>query len=97
MFKDPFYKFRMLGPVIIVIAIVFTALILFYIWTWLNPAGFWEKLILLILSIVGGFVMFLAFSFIISMIFMFIVMLVLKRKMKKIFKKFEKSSRMMYE
>lgn len=97
MFRNPFYKFRVLGPVFIAIAIALTVLILFYIWTWLNPAGFWEKLILLILSIVGGFVMFLAFNFIMAMILMFVIMLILKRKMKKVFKKFEESNKMMYE
>lgn len=97
MFRSPFYKFRIIGPVIIAIAIAITVLILFYVWTWLNPAGFWDKLILLILSIVGGFVIFMAFNFIMAIILMFVVMLILKRKMKKVFKKFEESSKMMYE
>lgn len=97
MVRSPFHKFRILGPVILIITLALTVLILFYIWTWLNPTGFWEKLVLLILSIVGGFLIFVALNFVIAMVFTFIVMLVLRRKMKKVFKKFEESSRMMYE
>jgi hypothetical protein len=76
--------FRAVFIVIGIIAVILTALILFYFWSWLNPVDFWQKLIAIIVSVISGIILFIVFAVVMSIL---ILPLLLKRTMRKMMKK----------
>lgn len=82
------YKFRILTPFILLSSILVTGLVLFSIWSWLNPTDLSGKIILLILTIPGAFVIYMAVNLFFAVLFSFIFLMVVRRKIKSTFRKF---------
>jgi len=79
--------FRMgpFGALITITSIVLTSLILFYLWSWLNPVDFWQKLVAVIVSLIAGFILFI-------LILVFQVLLIMPFMMRKAMKKMMKQA-----
>lgn len=90
-------RMKIIGPLSVVTSILLSCLVVLYLWNWLNPIDFWQRLSLLILSLAGGFLLFIVLNIFIAMVFMFIFMLVMRRRFKKTLKKLDKYDKMMYE
>jgi hypothetical protein len=67
------------------LSVLFTFFLIYVFWGILNPAGFWEKLVLSIISAVGGIILFVVINLLISVIVLFVLMHFIKKKIKRTF------------
>jgi hypothetical protein len=80
-------SFWRLGAASVVPSIILTSLLLLYLWSWLAPADFWQRLVALIVVLLVGAVSFVALLVLFSLLMLPLFAILLRRRMRKAFKK----------
>lgn len=78
--KQMFGMIGFFGPLIVLVSLVLSIGLMWLGWQYLNPTGFWEKLIMIILTFIGTAILFVIFSLLQLMIYM---PMIIKRTMGK--------------
>jgi len=75
------------GKVTALLALVITALVLFWLWGAINPATLFYQIVFLIVLLIFGIVLFVSLVFLFTIVKLLFFMLLLRRKVKKSMKK----------
>ena len=71
------------GAAGVIIAVVLTLGVINFVWNWLSPSGFWQNLAMLIVSVIGGVIL-----FVVIMLLLVTALLpwFIKRRMRRMFR-----------